>query len=76
MQQTTCIRCGKVRIFSRRWKEKVDGKGTMITHEESVCPDPECQKIVDQQFLEMRDRRARLGNGRQGNKSKGSSKSA
>ena len=57
MQDNVCIRCGKVRIFSRRWKEKVDGRGMEIIHEESVCPDPDCQKIVDEKFTEMRDRR-------------------
>lgn len=65
MAETVCIRCGKVRIFSRRWKEKVDGRGSVVTHEETVCPDPECQKLVDQHFSEMRDRRLRLIAGKQ-----------
>lgn len=52
-----CIRCGKVRVFSKKWKEKVDGKGPMLFHIESVCPDPECQKIVDKKFEEMREKR-------------------
>lgn len=57
---TLCIRCGKPRIFSRRWEEKADGKGTIITHEEYVCRDSECQKIVDAKFEEMRTRRLGL----------------
>lgn len=57
MAETVCIRCGKVRVFSRRWKEKVDGKGSVVIHEETVCPDRVCQAIVDQKFAEMRDRR-------------------
>ena len=52
-----CIRCGKARIFLRRWKDKENTKGPPIVHEETVCPDAECQKIVDQKFQEMRDRR-------------------
>lgn len=62
MRQTqvfsVCIRCGKTRIFARRWKDRGEnGKGTIITHEETRCPDLECQKIVDEKFQEMKDRR-------------------
>lgn len=54
---TVCIRCGKVRIYSRKWVDKVNGKGPLITHVEAVCPDAECQKIVDEKFRAMRERR-------------------
>lgn len=54
---TPCIRCGKTRILSRKWKEKVDGKGEIVIYEEYICSDSECQKIVDAKFQEMRDRR-------------------
>ncbi|MDO8486977.1 MAG: hypothetical protein Q7S45_01630 [Candidatus Curtissbacteria bacterium] len=54
---STCIRCGKIRIFSKKWKDKENGKGSMVTHEETICPDHECQKIVDEKFKEIRDRR-------------------
>ena len=37
--------------------EKADGKGTVITYEENVCPDKECQKLVDEHFEQMRNRR-------------------
>ncbi len=65
MQENICIRCGKTRIFARRWKEKVDGRGTVVTHEETVCPDSACQKVVDEQFLEMRNKRIRLEDAKQ-----------
>lgn len=56
---TICIRCGKARIFSKSWKDYGEyGKGTVIFHEESRCPDTDCQKFVDAKFQEMRDRRA------------------
>ncbi len=61
---TNCIRCGKPRIFKRRWKDRVDGKGQIVTHEEYVCPDRACQKIVDTKFEEMRNRRLGLENHR------------
>ncbi|RJR23770.1 hypothetical protein C4578_03685 [Candidatus Microgenomates bacterium] len=43
-----CIRCGKPRIVSRTWREQ-SGNAT-LTCTEYVCPDPECQKIVDKQL--------------------------
>ena len=55
--ETPCIRCGKLRVFYRKWNYKADGKGFLITHVESVCPDSECQKIVDAQFTAMREKR-------------------
>ncbi len=54
---TTCIRCGKVRIFLKRWKDKENNRGNMVTHVTTVCPDEACQKEVDAKFQEMRDRR-------------------
>ena len=54
---TVCIRCGKTRVFSRKWKDKENGKGAVITHVETICPDKECQKLVDAKFQEMKDRR-------------------
>ncbi len=56
--QTACILCGNMRVFSRQWKEKVDGRGSVVTHIESVCEDVECQKKVDLKFSEMREKRA------------------
>ena len=40
-----CTKCGKERIFKSSVVEKV-GNST-ITHTITVCPDPECQKIVE-----------------------------
>ena len=40
-----CIRCGKDRIISKTEKEHIGNFFvTTITH---VCPDPDCQRIVD-----------------------------
>lgn len=55
--ETVCIRCGKKRIFLKKWSEKVDGKGTLLTYTQTICPDKECQEIVDAKFTEMRERR-------------------
>lgn len=49
-----CIRCGKARINSRSWKEKVTnvmGTSTsVITYTDTVCPDQKCQEIVEREF--------------------------
>lgn len=66
---STCIRCGKIRVFSRKWTEKIDGRGQIVIHEEYVCSDAECQKIVDGKFEEMRLRRE-VAENRKTNKSK------
>lgn len=55
--ETPCIICGTMRVFHRKWKDKLDGRGTTITHVESVCPNSACQKIVDDKFAQMRQRR-------------------
>jgi len=66
MEENVCIRCGKVRIFFKRWKEKTDGRGSVIIREEYVCPDKECQKIVNEKFEEMRLKRIGMEERRNG----------
>ena len=47
-----CTRCGKERIVSRIYNEEIAtffGTST-VTHTETVCPDPECQKIVEERL--------------------------
>ena len=46
-----CIRCGKQRIISKEWTEKITTAAgvSTVTYTESICPDPACQKIVLQQ---------------------------
>lgn len=52
-ENSTCIRCGKQRIYAKSWDEYV---GTsLITVTLNVCPDPECQKIVDEQLQKKKD---------------------
>ncbi len=44
-----CARCGKERIETKSWTENLEtffGKSTIV-HTETVCPDPECQKVVE-----------------------------
>lgn len=54
-----CVRCGKQRIVSKRWKEEITNFWGVseITYEETVCPDKECQKIVDKKLKAEREKR-------------------
>lgn len=55
-----CIRCGKERIVLKEWTEKVGMGGGIITHIETICPDRECQKIIDDGILAQREKRAAI----------------
>lgn len=56
---SACLRCGRDRIVSRVWVEKVD-RGSPMTHTEAVCPDSACQKIVDAEFELKRQKRLKF----------------
>lgn len=53
-----CIRCGQPRIDGKSWKGKVGSSA--ITYTMTVCPDRDCQKIVDQTALERKEKSALL----------------
>jgi hypothetical protein len=57
-----CIRCGKERIVSKTWKEEVTNffGSSFITHTETVCPDGECQKIVNAKFKQEKEKKEAL----------------
>lgn len=59
MSETVCIRCGKVRVLFNRWEERV-ARGPVLIREETVCPDQECQKLVDKKFEDLRARKEAL----------------
>lgn len=41
----------------KKWTEKSETNGKITTSEIYVCPDAECQKIVDAKFAEIRAKR-------------------
>lgn len=45
-----CTRCGKERIIIKEWTEEIASERRIgkIYHTLTSCPDPECQKKVDQ----------------------------
>lgn len=54
-----CTRCGNERIASKTWEEIVEvyGGESIVTHTEFVCADQKCQKMVEKQLREQREKR-------------------
>lgn len=55
-----CVRCGKPRIDAKTWKEYV-GK-SLVIFTKTVCPDSDCQKIVDREIEERRIKKEMIMN--------------
>lgn len=53
-----CTRCGKQRVDSKSWTEEITSffGSSVIVHTETVCPDADCQKIVDEKMDALRQR--------------------
>ena len=53
-----CIICGKQRIDGKSWEQKV---GTsIVVHTQTICPDSECQKVVDEGIASRKAKSALL----------------
>lgn len=53
-----CTRCGKERVDGKKYKEEVAtffGTST-IYHIDTVCPDKECQKIVEEKLEQLKQK--------------------
>ena len=53
-----CTRCGKERIIVEEWIEEAqtERRANTIRHIKTSCPDPECQKIVDQNLVKEKQK--------------------
>lgn len=51
-----CTRCGKDRVVSKTWTESRETRVGVATvaYTSYVCPDPECQKIVESSLTKDR----------------------
>lgn len=49
-----CIRCGKQRIVVKTWTEHIGV--SLVKYSDTVCPDPECQKVVDKTNYEREEK--------------------
>lgn len=47
-----CVKCGKERIDGKSWKGKIGASN--IEYTMTVCPDAECQKLVDQAIADKK----------------------
>lgn len=50
-----CIRCGKERIIKSSIVEALEK--TTVTYTVTVCPDPECQKLVEKGLITEENKR-------------------
>lgn len=59
---TPCIRCGTARIVSKKWSEKIKTYSgfTLVEYTDTVCPNPECQKVVDKEFAVQKKKRDKM----------------
>jgi hypothetical protein len=59
MSKNICTRCGKQRIVGSTVSEQVEiysGPSTIV-RTQMVCPDPECQTILEQELAEQKAKR-------------------
>lgn len=60
LHQSICTRCGKTRVVAKQWTESRETRAGVATvsYTTMVCPDPECQKQVDEVLTSEREKRA------------------
>lgn len=57
---SVCSRCGKVRVVTKTYREKVGT--TYVEYTETACPDPNCQSKVNTQLASDASKRATIKN--------------
>ncbi len=65
-----CTRCGQERVLQKTWKEDqitIMGKIQSVTFGQTICPNPDCQKIVDQEIKVLEEKQASLKKKRESN---------
>lgn len=50
-----CYRCGKDRIVSKVWKEKIGN--SIVENVEHICPDKKCQEELEEDIKRQRTKR-------------------
>ena len=48
-KMSKCIRCGKERVVKSSYTEKLEK--TSVVYTVTICPDPECQKMVEKGLM-------------------------
>jgi len=63
-----CTRCGQERILLREWIEEIPTFGNKmlkIKRATNVCPDPECQKIIEVELAVQKQKRDKIKQSRE-----------
>lgn len=68
MNSNVCPRCGKQRVDGKTWSEGVGAFKVKVVM--TVCPDKDCQKIVDAQYQKDKNERDAQTKARQDAKAK------
>lgn len=55
-----CYRCGKERIVTKIWKERVGN--SIVENTETVCPDKKCQEATEQEIKKQKNKRLQMEN--------------
>ncbi len=58
-----CTRCGKERILLKQWIEEIPtfaNKTQKVTRATNICPDPDCQRVVDLELEVQRKKREKV----------------
>ena len=55
-----CYRCGKERIVTKIWKERVGN--SVVENTETVCPDKKCQEAMEQEIKKQKNKRLQMEN--------------
>lgn len=57
-----CVRCGTERIVSKTWKEHINAHfgNSIVVHTETICPNSQCQKLVDKEITAQKDKRDKI----------------
>lgn len=53
-----CINCGKERVDGKSWEVKIGS--SIVTNTRTICPDPDCQRQVDQSIADRKAKTASL----------------
>lgn len=57
-QSNPCTRCGKERVVVKVTKEYIGN--SQVTNTFMSCPDPACQKVIDEKLAKEKENRDRL----------------
>ena len=56
--KNVCYRCGKERVVTKIWKERMGN--SIVENTETMCPDKECQKTINQDIRKQKTKRLQM----------------